>query len=392
MQLTFHTFCKLVEKGVTDAIHLQSKVNSSGINNSNGRLEAIPGGGSSAGSGNSPRGSPMLGGRPGRMESPALVKRSMRRVSSGRVRPVGKMAACYYAREGSHKLRFTVEARLRADVAMEGLNGSTMGLSVPTLTKTVSAMSMGESGNRSINNLNSSMSMSVPTATPGGIAAASGVGGLDGGAAGTGTANNTSSGSGTGSGGVVAAGPGDKIVSLSNSGSGILNSGTNETSITVTTSASDERIADTGSLSTVNLGLGSSNFTGGGSSTNLIPYLSIEDQAREVKDAITSMVKSMPTPMPGTPIIVVFNAIIEHENPTGGPDYRTAVTWRTQTTTPAGKEKMEARQAEMEAAYKAQGVSLESTVPQEQKKEGGLFGKLFRSSSQRAKSASSLVN
>ncbi|KAI8846736.1 hypothetical protein BC829DRAFT_418882 [Chytridium lagenaria] len=126
--------------------------------------------------------------------APSLINhRSVRRTSSGRVRAVGRTACCYMAREGAHKLRITIEARLRADAEDPNPNESNF----------------------------------------------------------------------------VIASQGASALQLS-----------------------------------------SASLTG---STNFIPTLSLEDQAKEVKDAITTMVKGMPPLIPGTPIIVIFNAILEHE-------------------------------------------------------------------------------
>jgi hypothetical protein len=133
--------------------------------------------------------------------------------------------------------------------------------------------------------------------------------------------------------------------------------------------------------------------TTGGSTASMIPHLTLTDQASEVKDAITAMVKGLPPLIPGTPIIVVFNAIVEHEQPVelDAPgdvgDLRRAFSWSTNVNTPDGKQRQIERQAELEAAFKAQGVSLETTKPKPKQESQGFLS--FFSSS-KAKSMSSL--
>ncbi|KAJ3211047.1 hypothetical protein HDU67_004809 [Dinochytrium kinnereticum] len=250
MMTTFKKFCKLVESGTKDALHMRQKTGTlmAPATNSTGRAP--------------------MSLRPN--AAPSLINhRSVRRTSSGRVRAVGRTACCYMAREGAHKLRITIEARLRADAEDPNPNSSSL----------------------FVNGGNSSM----------------------------------------------------------------------------------------------NLGESSASLTGSG----YIPTFSLEDQAREVKDAISTMVKGMPPLIPGTPIIVIFNAILEHEPESEGPDVQRAFSWKTQVATPDGKERQEERQAELEAAYKAQGVSLATTVPKPQKeKNGNVFSILF--GKEKAKSTTSL--
>ncbi|KAJ3417342.1 hypothetical protein HDV05_004807 [Chytridiales sp. JEL 0842] len=262
MLSTFKTFCKLVEKGVREALALRSNI---------GNLQPSP----------AVQEAPKktLGGglrKPGsgREMAPSLYNhRSMRRTSSGRVRSVGRTASCYLSREGSHKLKVTIEARLRADA--EGKLSSIAGQSTANLA-------MG-----STNTL------------------------------------------------------------------------------------------DAASNSTVSL-----NSSVSGSTQSLIPQLTLSDQAMEVKDAIAAMVKGLPPLIPGTPIIVIFNAIVEHEQPVDldAPgdvgDLRRAFSWSTTVSTPDGKQRQAERQAELEAAFKAQGVSLDTTKPKP-KQEGTSGGGIF---------------
>ncbi|KAJ3100731.1 hypothetical protein HDU97_001958 [Phlyctochytrium planicorne] len=251
MMTTFKKFCKLVESGTKEQLHLRQKTGGSLLAPQDATARNI--------------------GRPGLRSdaSPSLINhRSVRRTSSGRVRAVGRTACCYMAREGSHKLRITIEARLRADAEDLNPNGSSL-----LIGNGASAMNLNSSAN-----------------------------------------------------------------SLSASG--------------------------------------------------FIPTLSLEDQAREVRDAIATMVKGMPPLIPGTPIIVIFNAILEHENDGEGPDIQRAFSWKTQVSTPDGKEKLEERQAELEAAYKAQGVSLATTQPKPQKEKTNVFAAMF--GREKAKSTTSL--
>ncbi|KAJ3116510.1 hypothetical protein HDU96_009496 [Phlyctochytrium bullatum] len=244
MMTTFKKFCKLVESGTKDALHMRQKT---------GTLNPQQGGGRAGGSTSL---------RPD--AAPSLINhRSVRRTSSGRVRAVGRTACCYMAREGSHKLRITVEARLRADAEDPNPNSSSF---------------FGTAG-VSQNNLSDMSQNSL--------------------------------------------------------------------------------------------------------SAGMIPTLSLEDQAREVKDAITTMVRAMPPLIPGTPIIVIFNAILEHEPEGEGPDIQRAFSWKTQISTPDGKERQEERQAELEAAFKAQGVSLATTQPKPQK-DKNVFSMIFSKEKQKS--------
>ncbi|KAJ3194421.1 hypothetical protein HK101_002741 [Irineochytrium annulatum] len=263
MMTTFKKFCKLVESGTKEALHTKSKTGMlHSASSSSDSLLAVPG--TSGAGGTSPRANL----RPD--ASPSLINhRNVRRTSSGRVRAVGRTATCYMAREGAHKLRITIEARLRADAHDPN------------------------PGTSSIN-----------------VAGAFGA--------------NTS---------------GDNLGGTS-----------------------------TGSL--------------------VIASLSLEDQAREVRDAISTMVKALPPLIPGTPIIVVFNAILEHEPEDEGNDIQRAFSWRTQVATPDGKERLEEKQKELEEAFKAQGVSLATTKVQQEKPSG--FGFFF--GKEKGKSAASLVS
>ncbi|KAJ3025192.1 UNVERIFIED_CONTAM: hypothetical protein HDU68_007373 [Siphonaria sp. JEL0065] len=76
----------------------------------------------------------------------------------------------------------------------------------------------------------------------------------------------------------------------------------------------------------------------------------------------------MPEPIPGTPIIIMFNAIVYHEalnqqDFSGGEpqaDYALAFSWKSETNTPCGAMIKELKQQRMEQAYKEQGVELDS--------------------------------
>ncbi|KAJ3115418.1 hypothetical protein HK100_001354 [Physocladia obscura] len=96
--------------------------------------------------------------------------------------------------------------------------------------------------------------------------------------------------------------------------------------------------------------------------TPLVP--TIEEQARDIRNAISAIVSDMPEPIPGTPIIIVFNAIVYHDNGDGGgaeeADFALAFSWKSETSTPCGAMIKELRQQRMELAYREQGVELDS--------------------------------
>ncbi|KAI8614589.1 hypothetical protein BC830DRAFT_369956 [Chytriomyces sp. MP71] len=87
----------------------------------------------------------------------------------------------------------------------------------------------------------------------------------------------------------------------------------------------------------------------------------IGDQARDIRNAIKAIIDDMPEPIPGTPIVIMFNAIVYHENTEGSDqEYALAFSWKSETNTPAGAMIKELKQQRMEQAYREQGVELDS--------------------------------
>ncbi|KAJ3263980.1 hypothetical protein HDU77_009630 [Chytriomyces hyalinus] len=123
----------------------------------------------------------------------------------------------------------------------------------------------------------------------------------------------------------------------------------------------------------------------------------LAEQARDIRNSIKAIIDDMQEPIPGTPIVIVFNAIVYHENSSGGggedggaaQEHALAFSWRSETSTPAGAMIKELKQQRMEMAYKEQGVMLDSekadaaaaaSVLQQKTLVGKLKG-LFRSKS-----------
>ncbi|KAJ3195378.1 hypothetical protein HDU82_002149 [Entophlyctis luteolus] len=97
----------------------------------------------------------------------------------------------------------------------------------------------------------------------------------------------------------------------------------------------------------------------------------VTEQAREIRNAIFAIVTDMP--IPGTPIIIAFNAIVSYGGgmPTeefatanaaddSNGEYALAFSWKSETSTPSGEMIMGLRQQRMESAYREQGVELDS--------------------------------
>ncbi|ORY44908.1 hypothetical protein BCR33DRAFT_716829 [Rhizoclosmatium globosum] len=95
---------------------------------------------------------------------------------------------------------------------------------------------------------------------------------------------------------------------------------------------------------------------------------SVAEQARDIRNAITAIINDMPEPIPGTPIIIMFNAIVYHEAVASAAgsgdeppaDYALAFSWKSETNTPCGAMIKELKQQRMELAYREQGVELDS--------------------------------
>ncbi|KAI8607771.1 hypothetical protein BC830DRAFT_1175000, partial [Chytriomyces sp. MP71] len=87
----------------------------------------------------------------------------------------------------------------------------------------------------------------------------------------------------------------------------------------------------------------------------------IAEQARDIRNAIKAIIDDMPEPIPGTPIVIMFNAIVYHESTEGSDqEYALAFSWKSETNTPAGAMIKELKQQRMEQAYREQGVELDS--------------------------------
>ncbi|KAJ3239234.1 hypothetical protein HDU81_006339 [Chytriomyces hyalinus] len=115
---------------------------------------------------------------------------------------------------------------------------------------------------------------------------------------------------------------------------------------------------------------------GGGLNTAASPP-TLAEQARDIRNSIKAIIDDMQEPIPGTPIVIVFNAIVYHENSGGSgsedagagagaagagvaQEHALAFSWRSETSTPAGAMIKELKQQRMELAYKEQGVMLDS--------------------------------
>ncbi|KAI8845684.1 hypothetical protein BJ741DRAFT_585527 [Chytriomyces cf. hyalinus JEL632] len=134
-----------------------------------------------------------------------------------------------------------------------------------------------------------------------------------------------------------------------------------------------------------------------GGGLNMAAPPTLTEQARDIRNSIKAIIDDMQEPIPGTPIVIVFNAIVYHENSSGGgsedggvaQEHALAFSWRSETSTPAGAMIKELKQQRMEMAYKEQGVMLDSekadaaaaaSVLQQKTLVGKLKG-LFRSKS-----------
>ncbi|KAJ3065941.1 hypothetical protein HDU98_010707 [Podochytrium sp. JEL0797] len=95
---------------------------------------------------------------------------------------------------------------------------------------------------------------------------------------------------------------------------------------------------------------------------------SVAEQAKDIRNAISAIITDMAEPIPGTPIIIMFNAIVYHEamnqdtlpGAEPHPDYALAFSWKGEISTPCGSMIKELKQQRMEQAYKEQGVELDS--------------------------------
>ncbi|KAJ3286391.1 hypothetical protein HDU76_007982 [Blyttiomyces sp. JEL0837] len=276
-----------------------------------------------------------------RSDSPSLIDhRHVRRLSKARVKHAGKNAVCHFQREGAYNLRFTIEARVRADVDSAGGNGnigggmSTILASSPNIAAPPSFTKNDTFGYGSIGK----MSRSETAMNRAGF-----------------NCGNT--------------GHGDTFSPSSSAGSMPSDSGVSGSvvsgSVNVLTTAS------TADLEYASNATGTAAINGNTKDNN------IESQAKEIRDAITTMFQTLTyRPLVGTYITLVFSAILEHDNPNGD-DYELESMFQTQLRFADGKEIMEAKQVELEAAYKAQGVSLATTT----KADGsnGFFAKMFGS-------------
>ncbi|KAI9350619.1 hypothetical protein DFJ73DRAFT_959731 [Zopfochytrium polystomum] len=287
---------------------------------------------------------------PGRQaDSPSLInRRNLRRVSSGRVRPVGRTAACYFSREG-YKVKFTIEARLRSD---DGNGGSVGGGGV--------GVGVGGGGG-------------------GGV-------GIGGGAAYAGGAHSPM-----------------QLDRMADTGGSVVSLNEEHEAAAPTAVASGEgtlgsagRARSRQLARSKTLGASSSSSSrrrreaaaaaAAAAASSDGPAPTIAEQAQDVRDAITSMMRSLPPLIPGTPVIIVFNAIVVHTGGSPSPSqsassnnnvsaasgrrHEKAFTWQTQTATLDGRYKIAAKQAGLEASYRMQGVDLASTTTAAEQRRG----------------------
>ncbi|KAI9340000.1 hypothetical protein BDR26DRAFT_1007722 [Obelidium mucronatum] len=276
----------------------------------------------------------------GRQESPGGLRhnRSLHRAASGRVRSAGKCAACYLSKEESYKLRLTIEARIRCPPAVPDLPPLP-----PLPLNAIPTGNGGGSGGRwattnDDNNNNNNNNNNSPQ---------------------NGLSREHSKAS------ISTRDSGEHHNAASNDPPPQTNNNNNNTNNANRPSPQNPLLKKASSKSQSNLHSQQSLLMDEGK-----PPTTAE-QAKDIRNAITAIINDMPEPIPGTPIIIMFNAIVYHEAAGGGggvggtdggdqADYALAFSWKSETNTPCGAMIKELKQQRMEQAYKDQGVELDS--------------------------------
>lgn len=296
MDNIFNTFCSLVEHGVRHSLLNQAEEHSGPVESNTSGNHCLN----------------TKGSRVDTLSPVKLRNRNLRRVSTGRVRPLlGHNAACYFSRDG-FKLKFTVEARLHTDSLW--FNNGTIengSLSLIRISRSSSNVDTNKREEESVDKGDID-AQSTPVAT------------------------------------------------------------SHQQPIPTITCSTDSTATPINNQETIKDSI--QGLTG-------LPT-ALWDQANEVQEAISSMIRDMPRQIPGTPVIIVFNAIVTHTNSSSSAEsYKKAYSFQGVAAIKDSKTKLLEKQAVLEQSYKAQGVNLKSTLKSSgvaEKYQGWFpFGRLF---------------